>query len=164
MRFRPKLTLRGRECVELEEWQWRSVIQQLRNSADWCKEWDVTWAEGRIAELDFLRAVEGNSFEVKHDSKGCESGFMAVEYECHGKPSGVMATTAQHWAHRFVESNNWVVIETLWLRYLVERCVARGAQLMTGGDGARARFVRLPVAWALGQGGMPEWITKAEEQ
>jgi hypothetical protein len=160
MRQKPKLRLRGGETVELEEWQWRSIIKQLRNSEDWRKEWDVTWAEGRIAELDFLQAVNGNSFEVKHDDIGCTSGFMAVEYECNGQPSGALATTAQHWAHRFIDTNNWMVVEVPWLRYLVERCISNERQLTAGGDGSRARFVRLPVSWALGQKGMPEWLTK----
>jgi hypothetical protein len=52
---------------------------------------------GKFSGFDFFLANTKKGYEVKQDWKAHYSGNLVVEIEMHGKPSGLMATTADWW-------------------------------------------------------------------
>ncbi|MBI5916866.1 MAG: hypothetical protein HY842_15945 [Bacteroidetes bacterium] len=43
----------------------------------------------------------GWTFEVKNDLMAAQTGNVAIEYECRGKPTALSATTADYWVYKF---------------------------------------------------------------
>ena len=52
---------------------------------------------GKFTGFDFFLANTKEGYEVKQDWKAHYSGNLVVEVEMYGKPSGLMATTADWW-------------------------------------------------------------------
>ena len=52
---------------------------------------------GKFTGFDFFLANTKEGYEVKQDWKAHYSGNLVVEIEMYGKPSGLMATTADWW-------------------------------------------------------------------
>lgn len=51
--------------------------------------------EGLFKEYDFK--TEKHMYEVKSDRLSYKTGNLFIEYECSGKPSGIMVTKADYW-------------------------------------------------------------------
>lgn len=103
---------------------------------------DICEADIEPKLKDLLVSLDG--VEVKVDYAVSESGNVAVEFECSGRPSGISMTTATHWlivlSGQRYRNEVAVLIETGRLRDIAERCPTTSA-----GDGGRARIYIVPV-------------------
>lgn len=41
------------------------------------------------------------TFEVKNDELAEDTGNVGIEFECRGKPSGIVTTKSDYWVHRY---------------------------------------------------------------
>lgn len=59
-------------------------------------DFDICLEEGHAAESELAEMLGGGTtIEVKRDKKFLKTGNIFIEYECRGKPSGIMTTKAQ---------------------------------------------------------------------
>jgi hypothetical protein len=123
----------------------------VRKSGNAEKRFDLNIVEGEIAErtlADLIKAEDGGlKLEVKRDFRCSQSGNVAVEVSCSGRPSGITATESE-WVVYFLEGPNYdgevfVGLKTSRLR---ELCASRPD--VPGGDGLRARMKLLRI-WEL---------------
>lgn len=117
--------------------------------------------QGKEAEREVQRGLGGDltqgrcsthdlKIEVKWDKKSYETGNVAFEYECNGKPSGIKVTESEWWIYRIgnTELQDYVyyIRNTRgllqWLRELHKR--GRVKQV-SGGDGKRAKILLVPL-------------------
>ena len=90
--------------------------------------------------------------EVKTErGKWMETGMLAIEYECRGKPSGIAVTAADYWIH-LLSRNGKVVGGFIWpvtdLRVFLRevfRDNPRHLKLAVGGDGGASRLILVPL-------------------
>jgi hypothetical protein len=84
--------------------------------------------------------------EVKWDQYSKKSGNIAIEFECSGKPSGILTTTARVWVYKYWEKgqDDWQyrAIPTDELKGFINETNYR---IVAGGDQLRARMVLVPV-------------------
>lgn len=98
-------------------------------------------AEGFFKPWDFMDGER--RVEVKLDRLVGKTGNIAIEYEFRGKPSGVKATRATHWAY-LLGMEVWLCdIQSLlkWLRDNHGRCKKVG-----GGDNGSSKMLLLTEA------------------
>lgn len=101
-------------------------------------------SKGRCSTHDLL-------IESKDDRKSYETGNVAFEIECNGKPSGVLATESEWWIVRLGSDDlgkhvyYYRQVSGLadWLR---ELCREKRARQIKGGDGFRSRMVLVPLS------------------
>ncbi len=91
-------------------------------------------ALGQHADYDLFLSA---SIEIKADSKAAQTGNVAIEIGCSGRPSGLNATTADFWAF-VVGHESWLIL-TATLRRLVEHRPIRTA------NGGHNEIVLLPI-------------------
>lgn len=97
---------------------------------------------GQVAENELETLLQ--TVEVKTDSKAAQTGNLAVEYFCRGRPSGIETTKAKHWAFILNGAHKKeiiIIIETDRLKRLV-----RGCRSVSGGDNNVARMYLLPIS------------------
>lgn len=70
------------------------------------------------------------TFEVKHDIMSCYTGNLAVEYECRGKPSGIVTSQADYWVYKL--DKDFFLIERKTLRKLIDD--QKYFRIVSGGD------------------------------
>lgn len=78
------------------------------------------------------------TFEVKYDLKVEQTGNIAIEYECRGKPTGIAITEADYWVYKFL--GQFFIFRTSELRAKLydQKAFDRKA---TGGDpGSRTKM------------------------
>jgi hypothetical protein len=84
--------------------------------------------------------------ELKSDYTVSETQNVAIEFECRGKPSGISATEASHWALRLsgatYRGDVIVILDTRRLRYIAEN---HSCRITDGGDGGVAKMYLVPV-------------------
>lgn len=110
--------------------------------------WDIH--EGEIGEEIVRELLSGKPgmVEVKRDTIVSATGNIAVEYECRGRPSGIMVSTATWWA--FVLSGKdfqdeiVIVILTERLRALCDYHIQK-RETEPGGDDGQSQMVLLHV-------------------
>ena len=95
-----------------------------------------------------LTDVVGVKIEVKTDFKVSDTGNVAIEYECRGKPSGISITQADWWAivldgDRF-SSEVIVLIKTDRLKGIARKHFVLG-KVVSGGDDNVSKMVLVPV-------------------
>jgi hypothetical protein len=79
--------------------------------------WDIDLAVGKAGEaqvIDTIDAWTHGRIEVKTDARAAQTGNLFVEFECKGRPSGIMVTKADSWA--FVLGHAIIIIPTGLLR------------------------------------------------
>lgn len=104
---------------------------------------DLRYGVGREDAL--ARVLTLSTVEVKSDRK-CElTGNVFVEYRYRGRPSGIAATTASHWAIEVV-ADVFVLLPTAYLKRLCRLALAAGMR-KPGGDFNNAHGALVPVAW-----------------
>ena len=59
------------------------------------------------------------TYEVKADTYAHKTNAIAIEYECGGRPSGIMTTTAAFWIQFIVGTRSYVMIPTRVLRKMI---------------------------------------------
>lgn len=101
-------------------------------------------AKGNFKPWDVKIIYENDTttFEVKVDRKAKNSGNIAIEYECNGKPSGISTTEADFWAYFIYGTNEYFLIPTEDIRNaILNKKYWRTAK---GGDGYRANLYLFP--------------------
>lgn len=100
------------------------------------------YREGALAEI--LRA-SGPLIEVKSDGKCRETGFLFIEYQQKGRPSGIKTTEAQWWAFEYYD-NFWLIVPTERLKRAARRAWHAGNR-RAGGDNNAYEGVLVPLVW-----------------
>ena len=75
-----------------------------------------------------------------------KTGNIAIEVECNGKPSGIMATKADYWIHILADGNKdycILIFDTPIVKRLAKKYIKN---IKSGGDGWRSRFVLVPLS------------------
>jgi len=105
-------------------------------------------AEGEIAE-DLVRELlsgKRGSIEIKRDTIVSESGNIAVEWECRGKPSGIRVTTAMWWAFVLTgekyQDEIVIMVLTERLKAMCDWHIKKGKSV-DGGDDKESKMVLL---------------------
>jgi hypothetical protein len=116
-------------------------ISELMGYENTGKGFDVDLAKGQIAE-QMLQDILAGQVEVKCDSRVSQTGNVAVEYMCSGRPSGISTSQAPWWAFvldgaRFRQE----VVVLIQKDRLVE--LLANQRSVSGGDGGRAQMYLL---------------------
>jgi hypothetical protein len=105
-------------------------------------------AERRLAEIFGGKKIE--KVELKSETWQWEqTGNIAIEYACDGKPSGISTTEADFWVHelrRDDETLVYLMFPIERLKTLARKAFRRGHYRKGGGDGGRFDVVVLPLA------------------
>ena len=102
---------------------------------------DVDLQTGQLAEAELVEIIGGNKLEVKRDFRAHETGNIAVEIECYGKPSGLSVSEAEHYA--FACDHITFIIETQRLKDIISNM--KKPWTVFGGDNNRSKMVLLPM-------------------
>jgi len=72
------------------------------------------------------------SVEVKYDPMSCETGNIVVEIEMYGKPSGLMASTADYWV--FYDGEMFVIMPIKNIFKCIFDCKLQYVEFVGNGD------------------------------
>ena len=111
-------------------------------------QFDIDLPEGLVAEAQVRDLLQGKigPIEVKRDTIVSESGNIAVEFECRGRPSGIRTTAARWWV--FVLSGEryndelHIWIETSRLTAICDWLIKK-REWVPGGDDKHSKMVLL---------------------
>ena len=103
-------------------------------------------SERTIAFLLYMN--DGDLIEAKRDFIVSNTGNVAIEYECRGKPSGIAKTKAAWWAI-LLNGNKYngeviVLIRTERLKEIARK-YRDTERDVSGGDDGKAKMILLPV-------------------
>lgn len=108
---------------------------------------DLKYGQEREQRLASILDKDKNKIEVKTERDWWfKTGNIAIEVECNGKPSGIMATKADYWVHILAEGDKdycRLIFDTRTVKRLAKKYIGT---LKNGGDGWRSRFVLIPLA------------------
>jgi|TARA_R110001592_G_scaffold19370_1_gene79567 hypothetical protein len=108
---------------------------------------DLKYGQEREQRLASILDKDKNKIEVKTERDWWfKTGNIAIEIECNGKPSGIMATKADYWVHILAEGDKdycRLIFDTRTIKRLAKKYIGT---LKNGGDGWRSRFVLIPLA------------------
>lgn len=114
-------------------------------------DFDIDLREGLAREGTLAALLHDATIEVKSQVRCSEYGYVFIEYESRGKPSGIAMTKATHWAIE-VSPDWWVIVPTETLKSLARRALRmRGPS--TGGDEGTSTGALVPLGWLLPQKG-----------
>ena len=90
---------RGRQeeeklCVVLTENGFTNITLNKSEEYEILKSWDVQFTKKGVTYTG----------ELKADYKSEQTGRVAIEYECNGKPSGITTTTSDWWFYKLGDS------------------------------------------------------------
>lgn len=103
-------------------------------------QWDIDLKFGNNKESELVKIINGDKLEVKADRKAHNTGNIAVEIECYGKPSGISVSKAKHYA--FVLEHITLIIETERLRSMLNN---KDYWVVFGGDNNASKMVLIPI-------------------
>jgi hypothetical protein len=131
---------------ELMDIRSRLNLERKAGGAD--KRWDLNICEGMVREEIAYRIMNGClSVEVKSDYLVDNSGNIAIEYSCNGKPSGIAATKAEYWwiflSGKYYYDEVSIVIKTDRLKTIARYWYNMGS-VVNGGDNNKAKMVLIP--------------------
>lgn len=92
-------------------------------------EGDIEHSSSKGYDLKIIS--KGWTFEVKNDLMAHQTGNIAIEYECRGKPTALAATTAEFWVYKFAGQFFAFKTETLKRKIFEEKQYFKA---VTGGD------------------------------
>ena len=108
---------------------------------------DLKYGQEREQRLASILDKDKNKIEVKTERDWWfKTGNIAIEVECNGKPSGIMATKADYWVHILAEGDKdycRLIFDTRTIKRLAKKYIGT---LKNGGDGWRSRFVLIPLS------------------
>tara|TARA_Y100001951_G_C11294609_1_gene274653 strand:- start:2151 stop:2552 length:402 start_codon:yes stop_codon:yes gene_type:complete len=102
---------------------------------------------GRIREQRLSEILLNKKIEVKTErGKWVDTGNLAIEIECRGKPSGLAATEAEYWMH-ILEVNGKEFCSLLFPVHALKTLLKgiKNPNIVNGGDDNAARLVLVPV-------------------
>ena len=117
----------------------------------YCKEFDLDLKFGKMGEEFVQGVLEGNSkIEIKTQrDKWKDTGNIAIEIRCNGKPSGLTTTEASAWVHLLSYKDNILGGFILNVKKLKERIKELNEQkkvkIVMGGDDNMSQLVLVPI-------------------
>ena len=122
---------------------------------------DLEYGQEREKRLASILDKDKSKIEVKTERDWWfKTGNIAIEMECNGKPSGVMATKSDYWVHILAEGEKdycRLIFDTKTIKRLAKKYIST---LKAGGDGFRSKFVLIPLAEIF----LPKNLTKSMQQ
>ena len=117
--------------------------------------YDIDVEYGLIQERKIRDIFEkGSKIEVKAErGKWYNSGMIAIEIECNGRPSGLSATRADYWMHMLMRGDEMqmtLLFSVPKLKELVKRAIRMPAtNIVFGGDNKASKLVLIPLSAVL---------------
>tara|TARA_R100000808_G_scaffold23895_2_gene53719 strand:+ start:668 stop:1132 length:465 start_codon:yes stop_codon:yes gene_type:complete len=117
----------------------------------YCKEFDLDLKFGKMGEEFVQGVLEGNSkIEIKTErDKWKDTGNIAIEIRCNGKPSGLTTTEASAWVHLLSYKDDILGGFILNVKKLKERIKELNEQkkvkIVMGGDDNASQLVLVPI-------------------
>ena len=111
------------------------------------KKFDLDLQYGKIREQMVATMLQNKKIEVKSERDlWMKTGNIAIEYECYGKPSGIMATQADFWFHNLCigdETFATLVFDVKALRRIIDNLDYKKS--VRGGDNYAAKMYLLNI-------------------
>ena len=103
------------------------------------KKFDLDLQYGQVREKIVANMLQDKKIEVKSErGMWLQTGNIAIEYECYGKPSGINATDSDYWFHNLCvgdEVFGTLVFETKMLKKIINASInANQVRSVSGGD------------------------------
>ena len=103
------------------------------------KKFDLDLQYGQVREKIVANMLQDKKIEVKSErGMWLQTGNIAIEYECYGKPSGINATDSDYWFHNLCvgdEVFGTLVFETKMLKRIVNTSINENqVRSVSGGD------------------------------
>lgn len=133
--------------INLSADQIENLLAQLRYGNNKAQNFDIDLLRGLNGEVEALDILTGK-LEVKTDFRAYKTGNLAIEIECHGKPSGIQTSEADWWLFNIRIPNAepmMVIISLSRLKKLVSRHLHMNHHVM-GGDKKASKLVIIPVS------------------
>ena len=117
--------------------------------------YDIDVEYGLIQERKIRDIFEkGSKIEVKAErGKWKNSGMIAIEIECKGRPSGLSITQADYWMHMLMKGDEMqmtLLFSVPKLKELVKKAIRMPAtNIVYGGDNKASKLVLVPIAAVL---------------
>lgn len=105
---------------------------------------------GEMWEDELKDILENKKLEIKTE-RGIwvNSGNLAIEISCAGKPSGLRTTQAEHWMHLLEYEGGLfatIMVETAILKKVIQKMVdSKKAKIIMGGDDNESELVLVPM-------------------
>jgi hypothetical protein len=100
-----------------------------------------------LKEYDIWVPELNKSIEVKYDPMSCQTGNIVVEFEMNGKPSALMATTADWWV--FYDDEVFFFITPKEIIYLIFGYKLTHVQFIGSGDRTVKKAFLIPKDWLI---------------
>ena len=102
------------------------------------KKFDLDLQYGQVREKIVADMLQDKKIEVKSErGMWLQTGNIAIEYECYGKPSGINATDSDYWFHNLCvgdEVFGTLVFETKMLKKIINASInANQVRSVSGG-------------------------------
>jgi hypothetical protein len=108
---------------------------------------DIDLKYGQDRENRIEKILKEGKLEVKTERDWWfKSGNIAIEIECNGKPSGVMATKSDYWVPILADGDNdycRLIFDTRTVKKLARKYISK---IKNVGDGFRSKCVMIPLA------------------
>lgn len=108
---------------------------------------DIDLKYGKDREERIEKILKEGKLEVKTERDWWfKTGNIAIEIECNGKPSGIMATKSDYWVHILANGDKdycRLIFDTKTIKKLTKKYIGT---LKNGGDGWRSKFVLIPLS------------------
>lgn len=108
---------------------------------------DIDLRYGQDREERIEKILKEGKLEVKTERDWWfKTGNIAIEIECNGKPSGIMATKADYWVHILANGDKdycRLIFDVKTIKKLTKKYIGT---LKNGGDGWRSKFVLIPLS------------------
>lgn len=122
-------------------------MQNLEPSIANRKKFDLDLQYGKVREKMVADMLQDKKIEVKSERNlWMKTGNIAIEYECYGKPSGIMATQADFWFHNLCigdETFATLVFDVKALRRIIDNLDYKKS--VRGGDNYAAKMYLLNI-------------------
>ena len=117
--------------------------------------YDIDVEYGLIQERKIRDIFEkGSKIEVKAEKDVWNnSGMIAIEIECKGRPSGLSITQADYWMHMLMKGDEMqmtLLFSVPKLKELVKKAIRMPAtNIVYGGDNKASKLVLIPISAVL---------------
>ncbi len=117
--------------------------------------YDIDVEYGLIQERKIRDIFEkGSKIEVKAErSRWYNSGMIAIEVECKGRPSGLSITQADYWMHMLMRGDKMqmtLLFSVPQLKEIVKRALRMpGTNIVYGGDNKASKLILIPISAVL---------------
>ena len=109
------------------------------------KKFDLDLKYGQVREKIVANMLQDKKIEVKSErGMWLQTGNIAIEYECYGKPSGINATDSDYWFHNLCVGDEvfaTLVFETKMLKKIINASINENqVRSVSGGDHNASRM------------------------